>query len=57
MEPTIDQKNKALRYLGRTTESKKKYVFSKLGNELTLITTKICNLNCPYCYDKANLIN
>lgn len=51
----LKKKNAALKYLGRTVRGKKRFVFSKLGNELTLITTKLCNLNCPFCYDKANI--
>jgi len=49
------RKNKALRYLGKSKKDKQRFIFSKLGNEITIITTKLCNLNCPYCYDKANI--
>ncbi len=55
MDQEIEKKNKALKYLGQTIKDKKRFIFSKLGNELTLITTKACNLNCPFCYDKANI--
>jgi len=55
MDKEIEKKNKALKYLGQTIKDKKRFIFSKLGNELTLITTKACNLNCPFCYDKANI--
>jgi radical SAM protein with 4Fe4S-binding SPASM domain len=51
----LEKKNRALKYLGSTLTDKKRFIFSKLGNELTLITTKLCNLNCSYCYDKANI--
>ncbi|HQJ57154.1 MAG TPA: radical SAM protein [Caldisericia bacterium] len=51
----IEKRNNALKYLGKTLKGKERFIFSKLGNELTLITTKLCNLNCPFCYDKANI--
>ncbi|MFH1065931.1 MAG: radical SAM protein [Nanoarchaeota archaeon] len=55
MDIETEKRNNALKHLSRTIKGKKRYAFSKLGNELTLITTKKCNLNCPFCYDKANL--
>lgn len=55
MDKELEKRNRALKYLGRTLKGKEKFIFSKLGNELTLITTKLCNLNCPFCYDKANV--
>lgn len=57
MDSELEKKNNALKYLGRTSRGKEKFIFSKLGNELTLITTKLCNLNCPFCYDKANIFD
>ena len=55
MDESLIKKNKALKYLGKLKKDKQRFIFSKLGNEITIITTKLCNLNCPYCYDKANI--
>ncbi|MEM4270942.1 MAG: hypothetical protein QXO70_02500 [Candidatus Pacearchaeota archaeon] len=57
MDKKLKDRNNALKYLGRTLKGKERFIFSKLGNELTLIITKLCNLNCPFCYDKANIQN
>lgn len=54
-ENILLKKNKILKYLGRTFPIPDRYIYSKLGNELILIGTKKCNLNCAHCYDKANL--
>lgn len=54
-ENILLKKNKILKYLGRTLPIPERYIYSKLGNELILIGTKKCNLNCVHCYDKANL--
>ena len=51
----MENANRTLKYLGRTLPRPERYLYAKLGNELTLIGTKRCNLNCDHCYDKANL--
>jgi len=55
MDKNIVAKNDVLKYLGKTSKGNNKFIYSKLANELILILTKRCNLNCPFCYDKANL--
>lgn len=48
-------KNQFLLHLRGGMPKPYRFVFSKLANELTLITTKKCNLKCLYCYDKSNI--
>lgn len=48
------RRNAALHKLKKVVEKPYCYAFSKLANELTLIITKKCNLQCTYCYDKSN---